>query len=357
MGLRQHGNRAGRRSFASELLCCGLTFGLLSCGSSPNATAPSPSAAESSSSPTPSTASASPLPEGVVASIAVSDTAVPTGLAAVRSSLWVVAHNGGTASRIDPTTNRVVHTVQIDQGSCGEPIEAFGDLLALPCADSASVVVVDGRSGKIRGTIRDAAGTAVAADGSVWVGTFDGKTLQRVDPKTLKREKTIRTASGLTAFDGHFVWSAGADEHGAATGALAKVDPGSNRVVQRYSLSPMGVTFMTYGFGALWFKPIDKPELIRFETATGRSKSIPLPGWSALSQFGDQPVAVGAGSLWVRSADDRIVRINPKTYRVEGRYVADPSGGGGYPLVAFGSLWVANYGSATVWRQPIRAKG
>jgi hypothetical protein len=38
------------------------------------------------------------------------------------------------------------------------------------------------------------------------------------------------------------------------------------------------------------------------------------------------------------------------TGRLIRRYPADPRGDGGFPAVGFGSLWVVNFHTDTVWR-------
>lgn len=351
---RGHGRHSRRRHVAAVSFVCGLLTTLATaCDSSVN---PSPDPLPSG----PSTvASASKLPDGVVASIPVSDGAGATSLAIVDDSLWVVDYGSQKVARIDPASNRVVQMVDIGRNSCGQPLGAFGHLWTQPCPDITSTVVVDGRSGSVRGTISDAGGSAATAGaGSVWISKYGGKALKRIDPKTLKVQKVILVESGNVAFDGHFIWSAALEGgFGNANGRLAKVDPATNRVVASYRLPPMSQPFTAYGFGALWFKPIETPLLYRFDLLTGRTTSPPLDGWRPLTDFRYHSIAVGAGSLWLRLADEVVVRIDPSTNRIAGRYEADAEGRGGFPLVAFDSLWVANYTSSSVWRQQIRPNG
>ena len=193
---------------------------------------------------------------------------------------------------------------------------------------------MDGRTGAIRGTIPDAAGSAAAGAGSVWIPNNQGTVLNRVDPKTLKIQKVIRLHSGNVAFDGHFIWSAPAPvgEDRMAKGNLAKIDPATNSVVANYRVPPMRELSMTYGFGALWFKPPDASALYRFDVSSGRTTSTALEEWQSLTSFFDQPIAIGSGSLWLRASDGIVVRIDPSNSQVVGSYTADPSGGGGFPL-------------------------
>lgn len=119
----QHSRRSVSRSFrrngAAISFVSGLTMLLAVCSSSAT---PGPEALPSG----PSTVvSASGLPNGVVASISVSDGAGATSLAVVDDSLWVVDYESQKAARIDPESNSVVQTVDIGRGSCGLPLGAF----------------------------------------------------------------------------------------------------------------------------------------------------------------------------------------------------------------------------------------
>ncbi|GAA3643464.1 NHL repeat-containing protein [Microlunatus ginsengisoli] len=351
--------RAQRRNFRSRLaaaitvllgapaLAAGTGCSLLSGG-------PEPGLLPSNASPRPAASTSASLPPEVVASIHLQHFARPLSLAAVDGDVWVASQNAPDLFRIDPTTNRVVQTVDIRQASCGQLLEAFGDLLTMPCIDSTQSIVVDGRSGSIRGTIPDSGGmNAAAGADSLWIPNHRGTALKRINPRTLKIEKRIRVETGMVAFDGRFIWSGAADLSSQSNGHLAKIDPITNRVVARYRLSRMDGPYMTYGFGALWFKPFTNPTMYRFELASGTPTEKPVFGWEQLTAP-DQPVAVGAGSLWIRRDNATIARINPSTQRISGLYPAESQSAGGIPLIAFGSLWIVNYYTDSVWREQIR---
>lgn len=352
-------SRRGGRSVTRTRVGAGIACGLLTLGSAcstsdpstspnPQITNTSPAAAGPSDPPTPT------LPAGVLASVSLNDNFLPVGLAAVEGSLWAPSKSLPELARIDPATNRVVQTVDIGQASCGTPLGAFGAVWTMPCSDSQSIVVVDGKSGTVRGRVENAV-AAEAAAGSVWCPTYDGTALQRIDPKTLKVRHVIDVSSGSVAFDGHFVWSL--PWTGTANDSVAKIDPATNRVAATYPLPSMDSPLMAYGHGALWLKPAGNSTLYRFDVTTGRTTKTRLDDWQELSAWGDQPPVIGASSVWIRVADGIVLRIDPSTLKATGRYAADPTGEGGYPLVAFESLWVANFGSASVWRSQIRTDG
>jgi hypothetical protein len=64
-------------------------------------------------------------------------------------------------------------------------------------------------------------------------------------------------------------------------------------------------------------------------------------------------VTAGNGSLWVRTSDTQVTRIDPIGWKVIGRYGASGSGGG--IAVAFNRLWVAGAARDRLLRQNIRA--
>ena len=67
------------------------------------------------------------------------------------------------------------------------------------------------------------------------------------------------------------------------------------------------------------------------------------------SHAGDVSVTAGNGSLWVRTSDTQVTRIDPARWKVIGRYRA--SGGGGDIAVAFNRLWITSAGRDRLLRQ------
>jgi hypothetical protein len=65
--------------------------------------------------------------------------------------------------------------------------------------------------------------------------------------------------------------------------------------------------------------------------------------------------SAGAGSVWVRTSDDSIARLNPSNGHIVARYPA--TGGAGGIAVTNGALGVANFGNDSVWREPIASSG
>jgi streptogramin lyase len=171
-----------------------------------------------------------------------------------------------------------------------------------------AAAIVDAGSNRVVGSVPVAIrpGPVSAADGSVWVGNLDDRTLTRIDVAKRTATATVsldrRTPTGIAAEPGA-VWVA----HGLL-GALSRVDPQFNQVAKTVDVTPQ-----ERGGGA---------------------------------QQGS--VAVGEGSVWAAYGDSTLTRIEPETLRVTATTAA-----GAVPaavVVARGSVWVANSGDSTVSR-------
>ena len=137
-------------------------------------------------------------------------------------------------------------------------------------------------------------------------------------------------------------------------GKIAKVDPATGRVIDRLTVPDPGpYAAVTADLGYIWVKGDDSGRLLRIDPKTAAIRSFDLSGFTGLSQLYDIWPATGLGSVWVRLTDDSVTRVDPRTGTVMGTYPADAAGGGGWPTVGFGSLWVPNFGSDTIWRDRI----
>jgi serine/threonine protein kinase len=204
----------------------------------------------------------------------------PTDVAASDDWVWVVNSNdgAGTISRIDAETRQRTSTFSVD------------------------------------GTPR----SILAAFGSLWVGTTDGR-VYRVEPSTdlVERSWTLPNAGESTAFDvdvgpgwlaegPNAVWA-------GSLRSLSRIDP---QTAQLRSSSARSWGPMAYGFGSLW---VLGRELDRLSPATGELRgSVDLVG-------GRVDVATGFGSVWVADDENQaVLRVDAlqeaivRTYDFEG---------------------------------------
>jgi len=227
-------------------------------------------------------------PQPVQAEMHVGRDAAPPLVAA--GAVWVANEADGTVSRIDPRANKVVATIQI-----GDP----------------QVMVAAG-----------------CGPGSVHSFMYFTLLNRRCD-----------VPSSLT-WDGRSLWAA----DNVAPG-LDRIDPGTNRVVQRIALDADPFD-LAWGYGSLWVSSYfhEPRELLRVDPATGQVLATITD-----VTLGATGLAVGDGAVWVASTYGNLVaRIDPATNRVIATIPVEQ-----YPLavtVGSGAIWVRNEESSSVSR-------
>lgn len=151
---------------------------------------------------------------------------------------------------------------------------------------------------------------AVAAGGgSVWVTSFAGGVLTRVNPQTGKKTGkpvTIDDAPYTVLYAFGKVWVAAFQND-----KLFQVDPATGKVIKHTKVDnrPFG---MAAGFGSLWITSIRNETISRVDPRTGEPAGEPI-------ELSGTPykVATGFGSVWVTDLRDGLVdRIDPTTNKV-----------------------------------------
>jgi streptogramin lyase len=299
------------------------------------------------------------LAAGVLDVIPLYADSAPTGMTIGFGSVWVEEHHGTDVVRINPHTNKIIATIDTGQDSCGLPQIGLGRVWVQSCDDGSGVTAIDPTTNLVVGKLPGTSFPLAFAAGSVWVGSQPGPDVFRIDPTTYKVQARIHTGSvnGSITFGAGLVWAAPADQlTGEWDGTLDGIDPATNKIVKRYALkSPGGYSFTIFAYGHLWIQAALSYNLLRVDPATGHVRSFKiggtLPGNS--DNFDVFPIPA-LGSIWLRPTNGKVFRVNVRTGRVIGTFPADPHGGGGYVAIGFGSLWVVNYDSATVWRDRLK---
>jgi DNA-binding beta-propeller fold protein YncE len=296
------------------------------------------------------------LPRGVTASIRLGAGVAPLAVLSAYGSIWVSTHRATDLYRIDPKTNRIVATIDVGQVSCGLSGSGFGQIWVTPCQDTWTLVRVDARRNRVVGRLHPASLAIAFGAGSAWFSrqTFGPGVIERVGPNGHVTVR-IRAGSGpaTVTFGGGRLWNVNGDD-----GTLDEINPANNRVVATVPfVPPQSYGYLLYFANRLWFSGgiagAPGTWIAEYDPKSGKTSTLHIRG-SALSQFGDQPAVSGLGSLWVRTSNRTVSRIDPRTGRVRATYPADPDGGGGFAAVADGSLWVANFASDSVWRVRIK---
>lgn len=155
-----------------------------------------------------------------------------------------------------------------------------------------------------------------AGAGSIWLGSQTTKTVLRISAATNRVTAVIPLP-------------------GAATTATP---------AQGYAAGGP----MAFAGGKIWFG--NPAGIFEVDPSTNTAHRLPIK-IGALDFWGDITFATGLGSVWVRTSGTRVTRINPTSGGVIGTYPGD--GGGGGIVIVGQSLWVANAGKDTTWRERI----
>jgi YVTN family beta-propeller protein len=264
--------------------------------------------------------------------------------------MWVASHRGNTLYRIDPATNAVTAMIDVGQHTCGTLGVGFGRIWLGHCAEDSKAMVVNPATNKVVGsmTVGDPAFGFDA--NSVWTTSYPGDQLIRIDPSTLRTTATLDVLAFDIVSGGGYEWVAVADDAANYTGAIAKVDPSTNKVVATFHTPELTNPYMVFLNGSLWLDNQDDGTLVRVDTATGASTQFTESPFTKMTQLYDVQLTTDGTNLWYRNGDATIVEINPHMAAIVKSFDADPAGGGGGIGLGFDSLWVGNFGVDTVWR-------
>ncbi len=287
-------------------------------------------------------------------------------------SVWVFLHRDNYAYRIDPTSDRIVEAVTTPDVSCTSAAAGGGKVWFSNCGPGEGltglVYGIDTKSNRVALQVHGV--YPVFGDGSLWVLDDTGKHIRRVDPRTGVVLASVPTGSDQQPGGGTLTlagvgfgsaWLASDTDKtvtriSTATDKVTAVIPLTGAKTQDDAF-PNGSGFingaeMAFAGGKAWYG--NPAGLFDIDARTNHARLIPLR-MHPFSQWGDIPVVSGLGSVWLRTADAKLARIDPATGRLIATYPADPIGGGGGLAAAFGSLWVENAFNDSVWREPIRS--
>jgi len=312
-------------------------------------------------------------PPGVVG---IATPSFPVDIVPAGNAVWVFPHHVAFAYRVDPAKNRVIAAVNLGEASCTSAAAGGGLVWTSNCGsgenEPAWVYGID--PAKNRVSIRVRGTNPVVGDRSLWVVDDSGKWVRRVDPRTgvvlarIATHSDQRPGGGTLVLGGVGYGSAWLDSDAdktvtrisTATNKVTAVIPLPGGKTQDEAFSHLSATgsgyingaWMAFADGKAWLG--NPAGLFEINARNDRVRLIPL-AMNPFTEWGDIPVVAGAGSIWIRTADTRVDRVDPAAGRVIGVYRAADDGGGGGLAVAFGSLWVDNAGTGSVWREPLKS--
>jgi YVTN family beta-propeller protein len=237
-------------------------------------------------------------------------------LIATEGAVWVTDVSGDIGLvKLDPKTGAVEGRVHI-------PVQAFFSLIPASASTSLWVLVV----------------------GGAWAG---GEDLFRVDPATdhvvahlavdsfrpgATRERSS-VAGIATGREG--IWIVNQD------GSLVEIDAGTNRVSRRAKVGPAG-SGLALSDGAVWVSDNLGGAVYRYDIASGRVKTIHLPG-------GADAIAADDQGVWVLDrTSGTVVVIDPTSDTVSApiRVGAQPTS----ITLGDGAVWVTDPTNGELWR-------
>ena len=235
----------------------------------------------------------------------------PTDVAASDDWVWVINSNdgAGTISRIDPTTRRLASTFSV-AGTPRTIVAAFGSLWVgtaegrvhrvEPGTDLVESSWTLPNAGEFTQFDRDVgAGWLAAAPDAVWAGS--SRALTRIDPATWHMRPLESTTWGPMAFGYGSLWVLGRE--------LERVSPVSAKVVSTVDLVS-GREDIATGFGSVWVADGEEGEVVRVRA---RDEAI-----VRTYEIGGSPQGVAAAddAVWVASDDGTVTLIDPATHEL-----------------------------------------
>jgi streptogramin lyase len=259
----------------------------------------------------------------------------PDWLVAGFGSMWVKRDDGNVV-RIDPATHELLATIDADItnpglcqgiGSDGTSIWACSgpDIVRIDPATNAVVDVVEAHKIYVQGRL-------VSADGRVWIlNGENGDRLVGVDVATHEIGAPIALDAACydLAVGDASVWAAC-----PMSNLVLRVDPATGTVTARIEVeSPYTVTV---GPDSAW--AATTAGIARIDLDDHAVRSIPLDS----APGGDAGIWADATSVWVRTPDVFLFRVDSATLQIV-EVISDPELGGGDVAGLDGSLWTSDF--------------
>jgi virginiamycin B lyase len=262
-------------------------------------------------------------------------------------AVWVAGAKPFNLQRIDPSTNRVVATLDLAAEACSGLEIGFGSIWVPLCTEKPSLARIDLRTNKLVATLAVGPGAPeggiAASKDSIWLVTDDRGTLSRIDPSTNSVSQSIKIPPGATnpIFSDGIVWITS-----PKTNVLIAVDADKGTVVGEIPVGPKP-QFLTDGGGSIWTLNQGDGTVTRVDSKTRQvvatiRAGIPGPG-------GD--ICYGAGSVWATVFDVPLTQVDLAKNKVVKQWVGP---GGDSMRYGFDSLWITDYFHGWLWRIPLK---
>jgi tRNA A-37 threonylcarbamoyl transferase component Bud32 len=243
---------------------------------------------------------------------------------------------------IDARTHRVVGRISSRRAGFAEGVAGitFSKTAAWVTTANQSVVRVDLASRKVT-AVRQLpwiAGIVTDNRNAVWLLQDVGQEIIKLDARNGKVAGRFEVRGDPTG------WNAGGAAYAAGSlwlargNGVARIDPQTGRVQHRF---PAASRWLVFADGAIWAAEPASGHVWKIDPATNRIvQRTKLHGWLS-------SLAVGGGSVWAPILPDGVVfKLSEDDLGIQ----ANPSSGADPASVSFGSghLWIANSASETV---------
>ncbi len=174
-------------------------------------------------------------------------------------SIWVPSNAEGAIARIDPATNQVIATIEVDPGTFYLAY-GLGALWAVS-SDAQSLQKIDPATNAVTGKVAlgKQPGFLAAGEGGVWVQEQGDGTVARVDPATLAVTGRVPVGETLIYGDidvgGGSVWLRTTEDQ-----VFAVIDPATMEVTARLG-DPAGSGAIRYTPDGIWTSAHDNQTL------------------------------------------------------------------------------------------------
>jgi virginiamycin B lyase len=261
-------------------------------------------------------------------------------------NLWIPDSGHGKVIRYDIAGRKIVAEIQVGdpaKASYGDPqmVAVSGDSVWVTQCAEKKLARIDPATNQIVDTIQlDVEPYALAIDGnSLWVTSFDANQVLRVDLQTkeITAIKNIENPLGVSVGGGS-VWVA---KH--RTGSLVRIDPNTGSVIERIQL-PGGSTpeHVIFAEGSAWVANNLGNSISRVDPQTNAQTVISLPQRAV-------NISMGGGFIWValHPQQDAVVdlskyqlaKIDPNTDQVAQVFDFPGASSSGF---SDGVLWIVN---------------
>lgn len=166
-------------------------------------------------------------------------------IATAVGSVWVLSESKGVLTRIDPDTNMPVAEVYV----AAKPAAVVAADAALWVTSEAGDMVtrIDPHTNTIVETLKvgPRPGRIVIGEGAVWTLNRGDGSVSRIDPESNKVVTTI--AVGAAVANGDIAVGEGSVWISASGMPITRIDPGNNRVLQRFAGPGGGAIIVAHG--------------------------------------------------------------------------------------------------------------